>query len=155
MLNDDTRKPRNRMPRLFMNDLRNTKTQIKSWWRQFKGNSESSSVDDSSSQTTLDWRSLSPDRPPLPFFLSDNSSNSSSTSVHNDSLNDKKPISSIPALLADTTLIDPSIDSTSKNTKDNSNNSISKVNTSFSLLLFIQCITCHVLYHASIPSYIT
>ncbi|KAL9540947.1 hypothetical protein MBANPS3_009394 [Mucor bainieri] len=127
MLNDDTRKPKNRMPRLFMNDLRNTKTQIKSWWRQFKKHSDSSSVDDSSSQTTLDWRSLSPDRPPLPFFLSDNSSNSSSTSIHNDNLIDKKPISSIPALLADTTLIDPSIDSNnSKNTKDNSNNSISK-----------------------------
>ncbi|KAK4511390.1 UDP-glucose 6-dehydrogenase 4 [Mucor velutinosus] len=124
MLNDDTRKPKNRMPRLFMNDLRNTKTQIKSWWHQFKRNSESSSVDDSSSQTTLDWRSLSPDRPPLPFFLSDNSSNSSTTSVHNDNLIDKKPISSIPALLADTTLIDPSIDSNSKNTKDN--NSIPK-----------------------------
>ncbi|CAO3650220.1 unnamed protein product [Mucor fragilis] len=126
MLNDDTRKPKNGMPRLFMNDLRNTKTQIKLWWRQFKKNSESSSVDDSSSHTTLDWRSLSPDRPPLPFFLSDNSSNSSTTSVHNDNLIDKKPISSIPALLADTTLIDPSIDSNSKNTKENSNNSISK-----------------------------
>ncbi|GAN10853.1 conserved hypothetical protein [Mucor ambiguus] len=126
MLNDDTRKPKNRMPRLFMNDLRNTKTQIKSWWCQFKKNKEPSSVDDSSSQTTLDWRSLSPDRPPLPFFLSDNSSNSSTTSVHNDSLIDKKSIASIPALLADTTLIDPSTDSSSKNTKDNSNNSISK-----------------------------
>ncbi|CEP12549.1 hypothetical protein [Parasitella parasitica] len=114
MLDDDTCKTKNRMPQLFMNDLRNKKTLIKSWWRQLK-RSKTNDKDD----TTLDWRSLSPDKPPLPFFIPDKST----TSVHHDTSVDKKPISSMPALLADTTLIDPAhIESPSSTSSSNSSN---------------------------------
>ncbi|CAO3618867.1 unnamed protein product [Mucor hiemalis] len=66
--------------------LKEKKIQLKSWWRQLKipiiksSNSKSSTARSAtSSHTTLDWRSLSPDRPPLPFFLPDNHSPTSST----------------------------------------------------------------------------
>ncbi|KAI8047514.1 uncharacterized protein B0P05DRAFT_360901 [Gilbertella persicaria] len=74
-----------RMPQLFATDINKlfkNKIHIKSWWRQFKVNKSDKSSNSSSSQTTLDWRSLSPDRPPLPFFLSENSPISSNTSLH-------------------------------------------------------------------------
>ncbi|KAG2202192.1 hypothetical protein INT47_002111, partial [Mucor saturninus] len=63
---------------------------IKTWWRQLKTPSISNKSTGSatSSHTTLDWRSLSPDRPPLPFFLPDNSPTSSTTSIHNNNNND-------------------------------------------------------------------
>lgn len=83
------------MPQLFVNTISEpklskikqlkNKIQIKSWWRQLKistiSNKSTSSA--ASSHTTLDWRSLSPDRPPLPFFLPDNSPTSSTASIHN------------------------------------------------------------------------
>jgi hypothetical protein len=71
--------------------LKDNKNQLKSWWRQqvqritTKRSNKSFNDASSSSHTTLDWRSLSPDRPPLPFFLPSSSSpTSSTTSLHND-----------------------------------------------------------------------
>lgn len=78
-INDTTNKSKIKL-------LQEKKTQLKSWWRQLKipiiklSNSKSSTARSAtSSHTTLDWRSLSPDRPPLPFFLPDSHSPTSST----------------------------------------------------------------------------
>ncbi|KAI8647019.1 hypothetical protein BD408DRAFT_439517 [Parasitella parasitica] len=119
MLDDDTRKTKNRMPQLFINDLRNKKTLIKTWWRQLK-RSKTNDKDD----TTLDWRSLSPDKPPLPFLIPDKSA----TSVHNDISVDKKTISSMPTLLTDTTLIDPADIESLTSTSSNSNSNVKPSN---------------------------
>lgn len=82
MFNDVSKKKR--MPQLFtakiQTKLLKNKDQFKSWWRQLTQKSNKSSSSDASSHTTLDWRSLSPDRPPLPFFLPE-SPTSSTTSI--------------------------------------------------------------------------
>jgi hypothetical protein len=65
---------------------------IKTWWRQ-KLHKTNFDDDSSSSNTTLDWRSLSPDRPPLPFFLP---SNESTNDTHQTTLIPQVPIESQP-----------------------------------------------------------
>jgi hypothetical protein len=45
------------------------------WWSSVNNN------DNSSTTSTLDWRSLSPDKPPLPFFLPNDSNYSPSSST--------------------------------------------------------------------------
>lgn len=144
MFNDVSRK---RMPQLFtakiQTKLLKNKDQFKSWWYHLtqKSNTPSSSA---SSHSTLDWRSLSPDRPPLPFFLPE-SPTSSTTSI--DTTNNRSIIT--PALYpTNTTLIDnnttldiePKRYHNAKNTNNNNTSNNSKVN--ITLLFYI----IHVLY---------
>jgi hypothetical protein len=71
------------MPSFFKhkNDIL-SKIQLKSWWRQLKKPSKKkTSLSNSSSNTTLDWRSLSPDRPPLPFFTTKSNHNNIDTTI--------------------------------------------------------------------------
>jgi hypothetical protein len=146
MFNDVSKK---RMPQLFtakiQTKLLKNKDQLKSWWRQLtqKSNKSSSSA---SSHTTLDWRSLSPDRPPLPFFLTE-SPTSSTTSI----------IDTIrPATYPINTPNDNTIDIEPKrynnNTNNNNTTSNNKVNIYYYFIyiyiyihIYTMIILCHVL----------